>query len=83
MKEPKTMSTVMTMPKKNAEESAPVAARQVRAAMERYRLQVDRQTKASYTMHDAAEAAGAAIKQAHPLVQVSIYDAKETTIMVL
>ncbi len=51
--------------------------------MERYRLQVDRQTKNSYATHDAAEAAGAAIKKAHPVVQVSIYDAKDSEITVL
>ena len=39
-----------------------------------YRLQVDRQTKASYTALAAAEAAGEVIKAAHPIVQVSIYD---------
>ncbi len=82
MKETKTMSTKMTMPKKDAEETAPVAAGQGRAVMERYRLQVDRQTKNSYPTHEAAEAAGAAIKEAHPLVQVAVYDAKESTITV-
>ena len=65
------------MPKKEAEETAPAAAGQGRAAMDRYRLQVDRQTKTSYATHEAAEAAGAAIKTAHPLVHVSIYDARE------
>jgi hypothetical protein len=40
----------------------------------RYRLQVDRQTKASYTTFEAAEAAGVAIKKAYPIVQVAVYD---------
>jgi hypothetical protein len=40
----------------------------------RYLLQADRQTKASYATAETAEAAGMAIKTAHPLVQVSIYD---------
>ena len=83
MKETKTMSTKMTMPKKDAEETAPVAAGQKRAAMERYRLQVDRQTKTSYATHEAAETAGAAIKKAHPLVHVSIYDAQDSAVTVL
>jgi histone H3/H4 len=39
-----------------------------------YRLQVDRQTKASYLTQEAAEAAGLAIKKGHPIVQVSIYN---------
>ena len=39
-----------------------------------YRLQVDRQTKASYLTQEAAEAAGLLIKKGHPIVQVSIYN---------
>ena len=83
MKETKTLSTKMTMPKKDVEEAEPAASGQKRAALQRYWLQVDRQTKSSFTTHDAAEAAGAAIKKAHPLVQVAIYDAKESAITVL
>ena len=37
----------------------------------------------SYTTHDAAEAAGAAIKKAHPIVQVTIYDFKDSEITIL
>jgi len=40
-----------------------------------FRLQVDRQTKASYATHEAAEQAGLAVKQGHPIVQVAVYDA--------
>jgi hypothetical protein len=40
----------------------------------RFRLQVDRQTKESYTTYQAAEAAGMTIKKAYPVVQVAIYD---------
>jgi hypothetical protein len=39
-----------------------------------FRLQVDRQTKGSYQTLEAAERAGLAIKQEHPIVQVSVYD---------
>ncbi len=42
-----------------------------------YRLQVDRQTKASYLTEEAAEAAGLAIKRGHPIVRVSIYNSTE------
>ena len=42
-----------------------------------FRLQVDRQTKASYLTFEAAEKAGLAIKQGHPIVQVAVYDAGE------
>jgi hypothetical protein len=42
-----------------------------------FRLQVDRQTKASFTTYEAAEAAGMIIKKAHPVVRVAVYDAVE------
>jgi hypothetical protein len=40
----------------------------------RFRLQVDRQTKESYTTYEAAEAAGLAIKKDYPILQVAVYD---------
>ncbi len=40
-----------------------------------FRLQVDRQTKASYPTFEAARDAGLIIKRAHPIVQVAVYDA--------
>ena len=43
----------------------------------RFRLQVDRQTKASYATYDDAEKAGVAIKKGFPIVQVAVYDAVE------
>ena len=42
-----------------------------------FRLQVDRQTKSTYETLEEAERAGSAIKQAHPIVQVAVYDSKE------
>ncbi len=42
-----------------------------------FRLQVDRQTKASYDTLDAAKTAGLAIKRGYPHVVVSVYDSKE------
>jgi len=64
------MSTKMTMPtmpkKERAEELLNMS--QKRPAMERYRVQVDRQTKASFPTQAPAEKAGAAIKKAHPKV---------------
>jgi hypothetical protein len=44
-----------------------------------FRLQVDRQTKGSYMTLAAAEEAGLAIKQGHPIVQVSVYDSAAGT----
>ncbi len=43
----------------------------------RFLLQVDRQTKSSYTKSEAAEEAGLAIKTGHPILQVAVYDAVE------
>ena len=45
----------------------------------RYRLLVDRQLKLSYTNSEDAEAKGLLIKQAHPVVQVVVYDSVEGT----
>jgi hypothetical protein len=42
-----------------------------------FRLQVDRQTKASFTTYEAAEEAGLEIKKGHPVVRVAVYDAVE------
>jgi len=62
--------------------SAPEPAEPVEAQTQRRRpetgrflLQVDRQTKGSYTTLEAAMKAGAAIKKGHPIVQVGVYDA--------
>ena len=56
-------------------EQAPLAVDQRKQAEQRYRLQVDRQTKKSFDNLEAAAEAGTVIKKAHPIVQVSIYDA--------
>jgi len=56
-------------------EQAPLAVDQRKRPDQRYRLQVDRQTKKSFDNLEAAAEAGTLIKKAHPIVQVSIYDA--------
>ena len=55
-------------------ETAREPAHQRKKPEERFWLQVDRQTKKSFTTLGAAEEAGEVIKQAHPIVQVSVYD---------
>ncbi len=45
----------------------------------RYLLQVDRQTKGSYTTSEAAQSAALVIKTAYPIVQVSVYDSVDNT----
>ena len=73
------MPTINMPPKKEAaSDDAPPKASQGRPALERYRLQVDRQTKASFKSSEEAEKAGKAIKKTYPLVQVSIYDAEQS-----
>ena len=49
----------------------------------RYLLQVDRQTKGSYTTPEAAQSAALAIKTAYPIVQVSVYDSVDNTNTIL
>jgi hypothetical protein len=44
----------------------------------RFRVQVDRQTKAAYPTFAEAEAAGTAIKKTHPILQVAVYDHAES-----
>jgi hypothetical protein len=49
----------------------------------RFLLQVDRQTKGSYTTSEAAQSAAMVIKKGHPIVQVSIYDSVDNTNTIL
>ena len=71
----------MKMPVKDdsaiAMEAAPSQSK--RPERGRYLLQVDRQTKGSYTALDAAQAAALAIKKAYPIVQVSVYDSVDNS----
>jgi len=72
------MGTRLTT-KREPEEALPETNRQHKRPDEgRYRLQVDRQTKSSYATYEAAEAAGLAIKEGHPILQVAIYDSVES-----
>jgi hypothetical protein len=60
------------------EEPAPESfGQRKRPEIGQFRLQVDRQTKASYTTRAAAEAAGLAIKKAFPVLQVVVHDGVE------
>ena len=45
----------------------------------RFLLQVDRQTKGSYTTSEAAQAAAEAIKKNYPIVKVSVYDSVDNS----
>ena len=72
------MATMSMPKKKEAAEPIVVKTGQTRPVLGRFRLQVDRQTKATYASMDEAETAGKAIKKAHPIVQVSVYDAEQS-----
>jgi hypothetical protein len=74
-------SRQIKMPAKNHSEKEveEVVSQSVRPERGRYLLQVDRQTKASYTTSEAAQSAAIAIKTDYPIVQVSVYDSVEYT----
>ncbi len=75
-------SRQIKMPAKNddAEQEVEEAfSQRKRPERGRYLLQVDRQTKNSYTASEAAELAALAIKTGYPIVQVSVYDSVENT----
>jgi hypothetical protein len=61
------------------QEAEEVFSQSKRPERGRYLLQVDRQTKNSYTTSEAALSAALAIKTGYPIVQVSLYDSVEHT----
>jgi hypothetical protein len=73
----------MKMPARNASEKDQAAdetfSQQKRPERGRYLLQVDRQTKGSYTTAEAAQSAALTIKKGYPVVQVSVYDSVDNT----
>jgi hypothetical protein len=74
-------SRQIKMPAKDGSEKEveEVFSQRVRPERGRYLLQVDRQTKGSYTSLEAAQSAALAIKTGYPIVQVSVYDSVEYT----
>jgi hypothetical protein len=78
-KEVRMATRQIKVPEKDETESPPLQPSQhKRPEAGRYLLQVDRQTKGSYPTIEAAQAVGLAIKKAHPVVHVSVYDTLET-----
>ena len=59
------------------------ASQKRRPELGRYKLQVDKQTKASYDSSEAAEEAGMAIKKSCPVVQVALHDTVESVSKIL
>jgi hypothetical protein len=66
--------------KDNSEpEADQVLSQRKRPERGRYLLQVDRQTKGSYTTSEAAQAAALVIKKSYPIVQVTVYDSVDNS----
>ena len=74
-------SRQIKMPAKNdtEKEVEVVFSQDKRPERGRYLLQVDRQTKGSYTTLEDAQSAARAIKTSYPIVQVSVYDSVDYT----
>jgi hypothetical protein len=74
-------SRQIKMPAKDDSEKVvdEVFSQKVRPERGRYLLQVDRQTKGSYTTSEAAQSAALVIKTAYPIVQVSVYDSVDNS----
>jgi len=73
----------MKISKKNGTEPEEQLSQRKRPELDRYLLQVDRQTKSSYHTLKSAEAAGLAIKKNYPMLHVTVYDLVEGTSTVL
>ena len=67
----------------SASEMEEVFSQSKRPERGRYLLQVDRQTKGSYTTAEAAQTAALVIKTAYPIVQVSVYDSVDNSNMLV
>ena len=66
--------------KENSEQEVEeVLSQRKRPERGQFLLQVDRQTKGSYTTVEAAQAAALIIKQSYPIVKVSVYDSVENS----
>jgi hypothetical protein len=64
--------------KKNESEDTTTESPSQRKPIEdRFRLQVDQQTKSTFATFEAAEAVATAIKKSHPVVHVGVYDRVE------
>ena len=71
----------MKMPVKESseQETEEVFSQRKRPERGRFLLQVDRQTKGSYTTSEAAQEAALVIKKKYPIVKVSVYDSVDNS----
>jgi hypothetical protein len=70
-------SKTITMPSAPEESVPEPVTQRKRVDGGRFRLQVDRQTKAWYATYEAAEKVGLGIKKERPVLQVAVYDGVE------
>jgi len=70
-------SKTITMPSAPEESVPEPVTQRKRVEGGRFRLQVDRQTKAWYATYEAAEKVGLGIKKERPVLQVAVYDGVE------
>ena len=63
----------------SASEMEEVFSQSKRPERGRFLLQVDRQTKGSYTTSEAAQEAALVIKKNYPIVKVSVYDSVDNS----
>jgi hypothetical protein len=80
-KEEQMATRQMKMPVKDSSEQEPeeMLSQSKRPERGRFLLQVDRQTKGSYTTSEAAQAAALIIKKKYPIVKVSVYDSVDNS----
>lgn len=64
-------------------EAEEVFSQRKRPERGRFLLQVDKQTKGSYTTSEAAQAAALVIKDKYPIVHVSVYDSVDNSITLI
>ena len=76
-------SRQMKMPEKPEVEPQERLSQRKRPESGRYLLQVDRQTKGSYSTAESAESAGLAIKKEYPILHVAVYDSVDFASTVL
>jgi hypothetical protein len=72
-----------TLTKRPDQPAAEKPKGQTRPSEERFLLRVDGQTKRSFISKEAVATAGAAVKEAYPIVMVTIVDTEDGTVEVI
>ena len=72
-----------TLTKRSDQDGGQKPVGHARPTEERFLLRVERQTKRSFSIKEAAATAGAAVKKTYPVVMVTIVDTEDGTIEVI